>query len=848
MLSKELDAHLKALDASLASELPKLNAILRAAGLQELKPSTEEIKNSGRPWRCRCRRTRSRGSTRPSPVITSSTARSGVVAWRPYSSRKMSSTPAAWRSKCCIPSSPPLSAHRASCARLRQPPSSTHPHILSLHDSGERDGLLYYVMPYVDGESLRERLTREHQLPMEDALRIASDVADALGFAHAAGVVHRDIKPENILLAGRHAIVADFGIARAVQRAAGDTLTETGVTLGTPHYMSPEQASGEREIDARSDIYALGCVLYEMLTGEPPYAGPTVQSIVAKHMTAEVPSVRTLRPTAPPKIERVIARALAKSPADRYQDAGSMLRELEGVSDAATGVERQETPATQAPRRVRPAVWASAAALLAVVVAFAIWRSTAGTSTPSSPPTGSATASRSLAVLPFDDVGAAAESTYFADGITEEIIGAIGRIPGLRVISRTSAFAFKEKRGLTLRQIADSLKVGTILEGSVRRDGNRLRVIARLMDVAADSQLLTRDFNRELRDVFALQNEIAQDIASALRVRLTAASAAPGPAATTRDIEAYDLYLRGRAQWNQRTPSALREAVRLFEAALARDSMFVAAYVGLSDALTLNGILGGASPDAMAGRARTAAERALRLDSTNGGAHAALGHVLFNYLRQWRDAESHLRRALALDSTYNSARLWLGVLHQSLDRSDAAIALLKEALERDPLSPPIRTTLGRVLLSTGQVDSAIAQLRMSAEINPAWSFTYGLLGYALIARGERDEALDAFRRGAALGGVVDSALLAYGLAATGQRAAAQALLRAIESKPRDVYNLSSAVAMAYVALGDHDAAFRWLEKLGSGFGGLTFFRLPGLAAIRSDPRYARLLRELGLPN
>ncbi len=355
----------------------------------------------------------------------------------------------------------------------------THPHILSLHDSGERDGLLYYVMPYVEGESLRDRLTHVRQLPLDDALRIASDVADALSFAHEHGVVQRDIKPENILLSGRHAIVADFGIARAIQRAAGDTVTDTGVTLGTPQYMSPEQGSGQHEIDGRSDIYALGCVLYEMLTGEPPFSGPSVQSIVAKHMTAEVPSVRTLRPTTPPKVERVIARTLAKSPADRYQDAGGLLRDLEHAAGTTTAEQIDASLGTTPPpvKQVeqptsRSRIGLLGAALLAVLAAFAIWRAGNRPDLASSTPERSP-ASRSLAVLPFDAVGTAAESTYFADGITEEIIDAIGRTPGLRVISRTSAFAFKAKRGLTMQQIADSLKVGTILEGTVRRDGNR---------------------------------------------------------------------------------------------------------------------------------------------------------------------------------------------------------------------------------------------------------------------------------------------------------------------------------------------------------------------------------------
>lgn len=727
----------------------------------------------------------------------------------------------------------------------------THPHILSLHDSGERDGLLYYVMPYVDGESLRDRLTRVRQLPLEEALRITGDVADALSFAHEHGVVHRDIKPENILLTGRHAIVADFGIARAVQRAAGDTLTGTGVTLGTPLYMSPEQASGEGEIDARSDIYALGCVFYEMLSGEPPFGGPTVQSIVAKHLTLDAPSVRTLRPSVPQRVDRVIGRALEKSPADRYQDASSMLRDLEGAGDGRGAVElppRTAQPAlgSSGPRAQR-ALWVVGAGLVAAIGAFAIWRSSSGRSS-ASPTAATTAAQRSLAVLPFDDVGAAAESTYFADGITEEIIDAIGRIPGLRVISRTSAFAFKEKRGLTLRQIADSLKVGTILEGSVRRDGNRLRVSARLIDVSADSQLLARNFNREMRDVFALQNETAEEIARVLRVRLGSAAAARRRDARTQDVAAFDLYLRGRALWNQGSPAALRDAVKLFEQAIDRDTTFIAAYVGLSDALTLVGLIGGESPKEVGARAVAVAEHALRLDSLDGGAHAAFGHARYEFYRDRERGEAHLRRALDLDSVSYGARLYLGILRHDQGSFDEAITLLRDALQRDPLASSVRSNLGRIFLAAGQLDSAETQLRNGIALSPLWSNPHVWLGQTLLAKGRPNDAMQEFQRAASIGSVQDSAFLAYALAATGQRGAARDLLASITAKPRQRANLGVVLAIAYSALQDWHEAFRWLDhQIDEGSGNpQTYLRMPAGAALRAHPRFADVRRRIGM--
>lgn len=743
---------------------------------------------------------------------------------------------------------PELAAAVGSARFLREIETAarlSHPHILPLHDSGERDGVLYYVMPYVDGESLRERLTRTPQLPLDDAVRISNEVGDALSYAHDHGIVHRDIKPENILLSGRHAVVADFGIARAVERAAGDTLTQTGVTLGSPHYMSPEQVTADRAIDIRSDIYALGCVLYEMLAGEPPYSGPTMQSIVAKHLTAPAPAVRTLRSTVPAHVERVIQRALAKSPADRYQDVESMLRELR-AEDAALG-----TPATLAatlpgttPQRSRPLLRAAAIALLAIA-AFLVWRGTAAYRA------GAVRANvrlQSLAVLPFDNLGTAAESSYFADGITDEIIDALARIPGLRVISRTSSFAFKEKRGLTMQQIADSLKVGAILEGSVRRDGNRLRVIARLVDVVADSQLLTRDFNRELRDVFGVQNEIAQDIAGALRVRLAGHDSTRLSQRATVDVEAYDLYLRGRALWNQRSPDALREAVRLFEQAIARDSTFVAAYVGLSDALALEGLVAGVTPEDVGPRAVAVAERALRLDSLDGGAHAALGHALYEFYRDRERGEAHLRRALALDSVSYGARLYLGILRHDLGFFDEAIALMHDAVDRDPLAASVRSNLGRMFLAARQYDSAEVQLRNGISLSPLWSNPHAWLGHTLLAKGKPNEALEEFQRGAQLGGVQDSAYLAYGLAAVGKREEARAILSVLTATPRKRTNLGVAYALAYSALQDWDAAFYWLDNQIDGFSGnaQTYLRMPAAAALVAHPRFAEVRRRIGM--
>ncbi|NIM50397.1 MAG: protein kinase, partial [Gemmatimonadales bacterium] len=327
-----------------------------------------------------------------------------------------------------------------------------HPHILPLLDSGEADGLLFYVMPYVEGESLADRLDREKQLPLEDALRITAEVADALGFAHSHNVLHRDIKPENILFEGGHAVVADFGLARAITAAGGERLTETGIAVGTPEYMSPEQVSAEREIDGRSDLYSLACVVYEMLAGEPPFTGPTTESVARQHLTAEPRSVATLRTAVPEEVSQALMKALAKAPADRFLTAEQF---MEAVATPST------TPSAEpktVERRLR-GVLVGALAVVAVVVATAIvlWLR----STPAAPP--GAERPR-IAVLPFENLGSP-EDEYFADGITEEITSRLVDVSGLHVVSRTSTVGYKN-HGKPLRQVGEELKVDYVLEGT----------------------------------------------------------------------------------------------------------------------------------------------------------------------------------------------------------------------------------------------------------------------------------------------------------------------------------------------------------------------------------------------
>src|SRR2546430_3544343 len=381
----------------------------------------------------------------------------------------------------------------------------THPHILPLHDSGQAGGSLYYVMPYIEGESLRDRLEREGQLPVEEALRITREVASALSYAHSHDVVHRDIKPENILLSGGEAVVADFGIARAITQAAGTRLTETGIPIGTPAYMSPEQASGGGPIDGRSDVYSLACVLYEMLVGEPPYTGPSAQVVIAKRFTDPVPSVRRLRDTIPPTMDAAITKALAKAPTDRFATAGQFGGALEAPAQRARDTGR---------RTSRLAAGAGLAATLVVAAAglFVLSRPH-GTPALAGPP------GQSIAVLPFVNVSGAPQEEYLSDGISEELINALSKLPQLKVVARPSSFAFKGKNE-DVRQIGQAMQVATVLGGSVRRAANRLRVTAQLTDARNGYNLLSETYDREMGDVFSVEDGISHAIMRALQVHL----------------------------------------------------------------------------------------------------------------------------------------------------------------------------------------------------------------------------------------------------------------------------------------------------------------------------------------
>ncbi len=564
-----------------------------------------------------------------------------------------------------------------------------HPHILPLLDSGDADGLLYYVTPFAEGESLRDRITRDKQLPIEDALRTAREVADALSYAHGHSVIHRDIKPENILLEGGHAVVADFGIARALGAAGGARLTATGLAVGTPAYMSPEQAAGEQELDARSDVYSLGCVLYEMLAGAPPFVGPTPQAILARKAAESVPSLRVVRETVPAELEAVIEKALAKVPADRFATAREFADALARPGSTAPAT----SPPARTARLLRTSRRVALFGVAAVVVGGAILVLRPGRE-PSGP--SSAVYERTaIAVLPFDNLSAGGPHAYFAGGLYDELQTQLSKVAALKVISRTSVRGYAAAT-MPVRQIARELGVGSVVEGSVQVVGARLRVNVALVDAATGAHLWAERYDRTLEDAFAIQSDVAQRIVAAVGAALTAKERQGLVAAPTTHAEAYRLYLQGRQYYARpgRPQQNLEIAQQLYERALVLDPGFALARAALSEVHgRMHWYRHDPSPARVA-RQLEEAEAALRLAPNLPQAHVAMGLAHYWGRRDYGRAFEEFR--VALEGLPNDAEVWswIGYLHRRMGRWGEVLRAFEKATELDPRAANLFHNLG----------------------------------------------------------------------------------------------------------------------------------------------------------
>ncbi len=601
----------------------------------------------------------------------------------------------------------------------------SHPHILSLHDSGQADSFLYYVMPYVPGESLRDRLEREEQLPLEDALLIAREVADGLSHAHSYGVVHRDIKPENILLTGGHAIIADFGVARAVSVADDDQLTQTGVAIGTPAYMSPEQASGKTEIDGRSDQYALGCLLFEMLAGQPPFSARTTSGLLTQHLSVPPPPVAALRPSVPAELAALLQRLLAKAPADRYQTAAQVVQLLASIeakvgTGAVTPVQSHAEITPPGRRRPSMAVLGLAVLLVGTAVGIRLVGGS-GTEPPEEPP-------RRLVVLPLVNRGDA-QDEYYADGITDEITDRLSGIDRLMVIARASAMRYKATT-LPIRDIAQELGVDYILTGSVTRerlpDGTgSIRVSGELINASDETRIWADNFEAALSEVFRLQTRIAEQVAGQLDITLAEPERLTLANLPTEDVEAHDYYLRGNDYFNRGWAERdVRTAVDLYERAVAADSSFAQAYALLSKSHSLMYQLRYDRSQERLHSARQAGDRALALAPDLPAAHEALGHYYYWGFRDYEPAIREFEQALDRQPNNATVRNAIANVRRRQGRWDDAIRSYESAAELDPRSHIIAQNLGEAFYLTRRYDRAEDHLDRAIALAPDFLDSY----------------------------------------------------------------------------------------------------------------------------
>ena len=546
-----------------------------------------------------------------------------------------------------------------------------HPHILPVYDSGDLDGALFFVMPLVEGESLRARLDREKQLPLDDALRITHEVGDALSYAHAHGVVHRDIKPENILLESGHAVVADFGIARALSAVGTERLTGTGISLGTPTYMSPEQAAGNRDTDGRSDLYSLACVLFEMLAGEPPFTGPTPQSIIHQHFVSEPRSITPLRPAVPSAVAVAIARALAKTPADRFDT-------VEQFTEALT---RAPTAPAAVASRPRSHAWLAVALGLVLLLGVA-WFATRGHDAPVEVAMAAPLDQKYVvAVLPFENLSADSARSYFAAGMTEEITGQLSRLSALRVLGRNALTSYTDAADRIPRMVKD-LGVGSIVEGTVRVEGNRARVGVQLIDGRSRQTIWTEQYDRELADVFGVQRDIAQRITTALQASLTPAEARRAGRPPTVDLAAYELYMRA-GDTDRFVPAQNLEGIKILRQAVARDSNFAAAYAELARRFMF---LGYSRGPVYFDSGLVAGKKAVAADPELAQAHFALGGAQ-SFSGRLAAGSISFRKALQLDPNYAWAMMDLSINEDYLGHYDESLYWAMRGVPLDPASP-----------------------------------------------------------------------------------------------------------------------------------------------------------------
>lgn len=710
-----------------------------------------------------------------------------------------------------------------------------HPHIATIHDIDEADGQKFIVLEFIPGGTLKGKLrdlrTENKQLPTDDIITFGIQIAEALAHAHRHAIIHRDVKSDNVMITEDGSVkVTDFGLARL---RGSQHLTRTGNTVGTAGYMSPEQLRGE-EVDHRSDLFSLGVLLYELTTSQLPFQAEHEPAVAYSIVNENPPPVRSRRADAPEKLEHIIARCLEKDPGMRYQRAEEVAADLRSLQQG-------ETPLRTAGPRPSRLPWMIAAGLLLIVAAVLYLFM---------PPLRSASAnSKTVAVLPFVNMSGDPQDEYFSDGVTEDILTQLSKIADLNVISRTTMTQYKGTKK-PLKEIGRELNAGVVLEGSVRHSGNRIRIASQLIDAETDRHLWAESYDREMQDVFAIQSDVAQKIASSLQARLSPSEKERIEKKQTENTEAYQLYLKGRFYWNKRRADHVKTAIGYFNQAIEKDPNYALAYAGWASAIVIQNEYSRLQPKEILPKAKAAATRALELDPTLGEPHAVLGFIKSNFEYDWTGAENEFKRAIELSPSNLTAHQWYSNYFRTCGRFDKALEEINRAQELDPLSLVVSVNVGITSYYMREYDKAIDQLKKTIALDPSFPPAHEVLGYAYAVNGKLTDAIAEFQNVRSFVGNSEVGLsgLGYAYARAGMKSEALRILNELSRRSNEGYALSGDIAIVYCGLGDKDKTFEWLDKAYQERNFLlTRVKVSPLwDGLRSNPRFIALLKKIGL--
>jgi serine/threonine protein kinase len=713
-----------------------------------------------------------------------------------------------------------------------------HPNIATMYDFDESEGRKFLALEFLPGGTLKAKvkhlLSEGMQFSVDEVVDYGIQLANGLAHAHRHRIVHRDIKTDNVMLTEEGRVkITDFGLA---QLQGVSPLTRSGSAVGTAAYMSPEQIRAEL-VDQRSDIFSLGIVLYELLTTHLPFRGDH-EAALAYAIAHEPPEpMTTFRTDVPEALVRIVTHCLEKEREKRYQNADDLANDLRELRQGSMA------PVKAGPKPSRR-VWIAVAALLIMAVGlYFLIPSLTATGAPS----------KTIAVLPFNNMSGNPDDEYFCDGMTEDILTQLGKISALRVISRTTMMQYKGTKK-TMREICAELNAGIVLEGSVRRSAGQVRITAQLIDARNDEHLWAETYDKELKQIFAIQSDVAQEIAKALQARLSPAEQERIEKKSTDNFEAYDLYLKGRYYWNKRLPADLKKGIELFHQAIRKDSNYALAYAGLADSYTILGNFNLYSPRETYPKAKTAALKALAIDNTLAEAHASLGFAIMNYDWDWATAEKELKLAIAINPNYPTARCWYAFLLTMRGRFEEAALVRTKAIELDPLSPVINADIGLTLYFARRYDEAIGQYRKTLEIDPTFVLANIPLAGAYEQKKMYTEAIGTLQTltmalsFASIRHPIPILVLGHVYAMSGRAEDANNMLELVEEMSTSQYVAPYWMGVISIGLGKRNEALNWLEKAFQEHdGSMVFLKVdPVFDSIRSEPRFITLLKEMGL--